>query len=91
MWQIAIKNSVSNDFWPTFVDSINIFDFGFLECCKKWEKREDNKQIETCNGVARTQKKLRTSKGNYWIKQWFSSIDLLFKMETSLKGKNLLP
>ena len=24
--QIAIKNSISNDFWSTFVDSINIFD-----------------------------------------------------------------
>ena len=26
--QMAIKNSVSNDFWSTFVDSINVFD-----CC----------------------------------------------------------
>ena len=43
------------------------------------------------NGVARTLKKLRTSKGAYWIKQPFSSIASLFKMRTSLKGKNLLP
>ena len=25
-WQMAIKNSVSNDFWSTFVDSINVLD-----------------------------------------------------------------
>ena len=25
-WQMAIKNSVSNDFWYTFVDSIDVFD-----------------------------------------------------------------
>ena len=43
------------------------------------------------NGVARTLKKLRTSNGDYWINQWFSSIASLFKMGTSLKGKNLLP
>ena len=47
-------------------------------------------------GLARTLKKLRTPKGDYlkgdyWIKQWFSSIASLFKMGTSLKGKNLLP
>ena len=42
-------------------------------------------------GVATTLKKLRTSKGDYSIKKWFSSIAFLFKMETSLKGKNLLP
>ena len=43
------------------------------------------------NGVARMLKKLRTSKGDYRIKQWFSSIATHFKMGTSLKGKNLLP
>ena len=43
------------------------------------------------NGVARTLKKVRTSKGDYWIKKWFSSISSLFKMRTFLKGKNLLP
>ena len=37
------------------------------------------------NGVARTLKKLRTSKGDYNIKQWFSSIVSLFKVGTSLK------
>ena len=26
-WQMAIKNSVSSDFWSTFVDGINIFDW----------------------------------------------------------------
>ena len=41
------------------------------------------------NGVARTPKKLRTSEGG-WNKQRFSSIVSLFKMGTSLKGKNLL-
>ena len=43
------------------------------------------------NGVARTLKKVRTSKGDYRVKQWFSSVASLFKMGTSLKGKNLLP
>ena len=42
------------------------------------------------NGVARTLKKLRTSKGDYCTKQRFSTIMSLFKMGTSLKGKNLL-
>ena len=44
-----------------------------------------------CNGVVRTLTKLRTSNGDYCIKQWFSSIVPFFKIETSLKGKNLLP
>ena len=35
--------------------------------------------------------KLRTSNGDYCIKQGFSTIMSLFKMGTSLKGKNLLP
>ena len=43
------------------------------------------------NGVARTLQKLRTSKGDYCIKQLFSTITPLFKMGTALKGKNLLP
>ena len=43
------------------------------------------------NGVARTLKKLRTQKGHYSIKQRFSSFASLFKMGTSLIGKNLLP
>ena len=43
------------------------------------------------NGVARTLKRLRTSTGDYWIKQGFSLISPLFKMGTSLEGKNLLP
>ena len=34
---------------------------------------------------------IRTSKGDYWIKQWLSSIVFLFIMGTALKGKNLLP
>ena len=42
------------------------------------------------NGVARTLKTIRTSKGDYWHKQRFSSIASLFKIGTSLKGKNLL-
>ena len=43
------------------------------------------------DGVARTLKKVRTSKGDYWIKQLFSSIVSLFNMGTSLKGQNYLP
>ena len=35
--------------------------------------------------------KLDTSRGGYWNKQWLSSIASLFKLGTSLKGKNLLP
>ena len=40
------------------------------------------------NGVARTLKK---NARDYWAIQRFSSIAPLFKMGTSLKGKNLLP
>ena len=44
-----------------------------------------------CNGVARTLKKICTSRGDYWNKQYICSIASLFKMETSLKRKNSLP
>ena len=54
------------------------------------DRHTTKRQIDS-NGVARTLKKLRTSKGDYWIKQWFSSSAVLFKMGTSLKEKNLLP
>ena len=40
------------------------------------------------NDVARELKKLGTSKGDYWIKQGFSSIVSFFKMGTSLKERN---
>ena len=40
------------------------------------------------NDVARMLKMLPTSKIDFWIKQCFSSIAPLFKMRTSLKGKN---
>ena len=44
------------------------------------------------NGVARTLKKLLTSKGGYWINQWFFSIASLFIMGTSLKrGSKFFP
>ena len=43
------------------------------------------------NGVARKLNKLRTSRGDYWNKQRFSSITSLFKIGTSLKGKILPP
>ena len=36
-------------------------------------------------GVARTLKKMRTSKGDYWIKQWFSSIAPFSKWVPLLK------
>ena len=42
------------------------------------------------NGVARTLKKIHTSKGDYWIKQLFSLIAPLFKLGTSFKRKNLI-
>ena len=38
-------------------------------------------------GVARTLKMLRTSKGDYWIKQSFSSIAPLFKWELLLNER----
>ena len=50
-----------------------------------------SKKLRPHNGVARTLKKLLTSKGDYWINQKFSSIVSLYKRGTSLKGKNLLP
>ena len=39
------------------------------------------------NSVARTLKKLRTSKGDYCIKQWFSKITSLFKVELLVKER----
>ena len=53
------------------------------------------RQVLLCQGPHqwRSQKaeKLRTSKRDYSMKQWFSLIASLFKTGTSLKGKNLLP
>ena len=49
------------------------------------------KDVSETIGVARTLKKIRTPKGDYCIKQWFSTLTSLFEMGTSLKGKNLLP
>ena len=43
------------------------------------------------NSVARTLKKLCTSKGEYCTKQWFSPIAYVFKIVTRLKGKDLPP
>ena len=48
-------------------------------------------RLNVSNNIDRTVKKLSTSKGDYWIKQEFSAFASLFKMGTSLKGKNLLP
>ena len=44
--------------------------------------------IGLSNDVPRMLKKIRTSKGDYWIEQRFSSIVSLFKIGTSFKGKN---
>ena len=46
--------------------------------------------FNSCNGVAMLQK-LRTSKGDYRIKQCLSSSASLFKMGTSLKRKDFAP
>ena len=35
--------------------------------------------VKNINGGARTLKMLHISKGDYWIKQWFSSMASLFK------------
>ena len=40
-----------------------------------------------CICIARSPKKLLTSKGDYWIKQWLSSIASLFE----IRGKNFAP
>ena len=55
--------------------------------------------LRSNKGIAVTLKKLRTSKGDYWIKQLLFSIASLFKTGTSLRKefapsrsiKNLLP
>ena len=47
--------------------------------------------VWVCSGVARTLKKVRTSKGDYWISRGSLPLRPFFKMGTSLKGKNLLP
>ena len=43
------------------------------------------------SGVAGTPKKLCISKGDYWIKQWLSSIMSLFETGITIKGKNFFP
>ena len=39
------------------------------------------------NGVARTLKKIRTSNGDYWVKQWFHQLRPFSKWELLLKDK----
>ena len=51
-------------------------------------KYDDENILGFINGVAIALKKIRPSKGYYWNKQLFCSIVSLFKMGTSLKGKN---
>ena len=46
-----------------------------------------NNGMTKANVVAMALKKLRTSKGDYWVQQWFSSIASLFKIGTSRYGK----
>ena len=65
-------------------------DLKFVDWDEKHQHTETKHPRALHNGVARTLKKLRTSKGDYWIKQWIASIAPLFKMGTSLTGKNLL-
>ena len=49
------------------------------------------------NGVARVLKKLRTSKGDYWIKHWVSSVaslsilGTLFKERIGFQRERILP
>ena len=43
----------------------------------------DNRSVDS-----KTPKTLRTSKGDNWIKQWFSSITPLFEIGSSIKGTN---
>ena len=50
-----------------------------------------NKNVFKIKSVARALKYLRKSKGDLSNEQWFSSIAPLFKMGTSITGKNLLP
>ena len=55
----------------------------------RWVPRllSEDESLQECSQNA---KKLRTSKGDYLIKQCFSSIASLFKLGTSLEGKNSL-
>ena len=46
-----------------------------------------SKELLYVNGVAKTMKKLRISKGDYWIKQWVSTVASLFKCERLLKER----
>ena len=48
-------------------------------------------KMDTLQWHSQSAERLRTSKGDYNIQQWLSSIAFLFKMGNALKGKNLLP
>ena len=59
--------------------------------CKAMSREDCQTIMYIHNGVAKTMKKLRKSKGDYQIKHCFSSIVSLFKVGTSLKGKEFAP
>ena len=64
----------------------------WLTCHKVWCQAKSTDYLyrqmsSVYSGVARMLKKLRTSKGDYCIKHYY----VPFKIETSLKGKNLIP
>ena len=95
--------SILQYFWPALSDNLSwkpilghLFEWPLQTC---FTVLRDLSTISLSNThdlvwvqwrIARRLKKLRTSKGDHWIQQWFSSISSLFKMGTSLTGKNLL-
>ena len=44
--QMAIKNTVSNDFWSAFVDSINFFQLPSIRCATEPVRFSENKIIK---------------------------------------------
>ena len=76
---------------PILNYSSELFEEHFCEIIlnlDKWFRRRC--RFSSGNGVARTLKKLSTSKRDYWIEPWFSSFGSLFKMGTFLR-KDLVP
>ena len=58
---------------------------------QNWSEWRGRLQATGMINSSQNAKKLSTSKGDYWIKQNFTSNCAHFQMGTSLKGKNLLP
>ena len=79
-----LKCLIGTDEYLHFVE--NILRRRIFPCTKA--SSVERQCVPYTTGVARTLKKLRTSKGDYCIKQWFSTIMSLFKMGTFPEGAN---